>query len=175
MSAIEFLRDGLRDVMNAKTLEQARRIAREALRNFERSPTLDDFTDRLAGFEPPPLPEPPLPDPSWPGYTGGSRPSDPDTSKDAVVGNFPKSGTQRRRCLSAVAHAGGRGATASEVETATKLPVTSVAKRLGELERGGWIKRDIEANGQPRTRESSRGSESSVYVLTDAAEARRRG
>lgn len=68
---------------------------------------------------------------------GGSRPSDPDTSRRAAWVHYPKSGSQRHRALLAIARAGAKGATASEVGGTTGIP--GVWKRVSELKRGGWV------------------------------------
>jgi CRP-like cAMP-binding protein len=89
-----------------------------------------------------------------------TRRGDPATSSLARLMVAPRAGTQRERCLRAVALFGPTGATASQVETTTGMPSSSVSKRLGELERGGWIVAD------GRERVTKRGGKGQVYVVT---------
>lgn len=92
---------------------------------------------------------------------GGSRNSDPDTSKRGGVDVYPRSGSQRWMALMAIAVAGDRGATYGDVEDATKI--RGVWKRISELKQGGWI----ETSGTRVIEET--GSEGDVYILTDRA------
>jgi DNA-binding transcriptional ArsR family regulator len=87
------------------------------------------------------------------------RPTDPTTSRDAAAAIVPKLTNQRGKCLTTLRGTGGL--TASQVEQRTGLPSSSVSKRLGELERAGfvWI---------CGTRPSVRGAEASVYQLDKA-------
>jgi CRP-like cAMP-binding protein len=92
-----------------------------------------------------------------------ARRGDPVTSSLARLMVAPRSGTQRERCLRAVALFGPHGATASQVERSTGMASSSVSKRLGELERGGWIVAD------GRERVTSRGGKGQVYIVTAKA------
>ncbi len=94
-------------------------------------------------------------------HVAPARRGDPVTSTIARLMVAPRSGTQRDRCLRAVAMFGSTGATASQIENVTGMASSSVSKRLGELERGLWI----EADGRERV--TSRGGKGQVYVLTD--------
>jgi DNA-binding transcriptional ArsR family regulator len=87
------------------------------------------------------------------------RPTDPTTSRDAAAAIVPKLTNQRGKCLSALRGTGGL--TASQVEQRTGLPSSSVSKRLGELERAGFVW----VCGE---RESVRGAKASVYQLDKA-------
>lgn len=94
---------------------------------------------------------------------GRARSADPDTSKDAALGVFPRSGSQRRRIFDAIAKAGAL--TSEEVSEITGIPFArSSGPRISELKRGGWI----ETAG---TREGTMGAEQEVLVLTEKGRA----
>lgn len=93
--------------------------------------------------------------------TGGARRSDPDTSKDAALEVFPRSGSQRRKIFDAIAAAGENGLTSEEVSESTGIAFArSSGPRISELKRGGWI----EPNG---TRPGTLKAEQEVLVLTE--------
>ena len=82
------------------------------------------------------------------------------TSRKAALDNYPRSGTQRERCLRAIVGAGARGLTSDEIAERHHMRLYSVKPRLIELREGGWIER----NGD--TRPSPTGSDVDVYVAT---------
>lgn len=90
---------------------------------------------------------------------GGVRRSDPSTSTDAALANFPNSGGQRHAALEAIAARGLRGATRDELQRDTGLDLQSLSPRVSELKRGGWVEVDGE-------RASDTGTPMEVYVLT---------
>lgn len=91
------------------------------------------------------------------GFSRGS-----DTSRKAAIDNYPRSGSQRYRCLVAIARAGATGRTFDELRQ--ELNLYSADRRLSELKDGGWI----EANGDER--KTQHGSDAVVYVLTAKGE-----
>lgn len=96
---------------------------------------------------------------------GASHSGDPDTSRQAARANAPRSGSQRRRVLDAVAAAGARGVTAEEVAAATGMRSgasgNSAAKRLSELKADGWV-----AAVPGLHRRTAQGSKAQVYRTT---------
>lgn len=99
-----------------------------------------------------------------------ARPTDPATSKAAAKGVVVRAGTQRMevlRIVCGVTYLGSAyrpglvGWTASEVDRATGMVPSSVSKRLGELERHGFLVVD-------GTRKSLRGpAQQQVYRATE--------
>ena len=92
---------------------------------------------------------------------GGFHRDDPETSRQAALDNYPRSGTQRESCLHYVVFAGSRGATFEEIQN--ELEMFSAAKRLTELSQGRWVA------DSDRRRKTSRGSDAVVYIATDRA------
>lgn len=70
---------------------------------------------------------------------GGTRNTDPETSRKAALQNMPRSGSQRHRALVAIVAAGSHGLTGHEVSEATGIEYRSVTPRLRELKDGDWI------------------------------------
>jgi hypothetical protein len=62
-----------------------------------------------------------------------------DTSRQAALLNFPKSGSQRERVLCAIRDSGEEGMTRDELARFLQLPDSSVDGRVWELKRGRWI------------------------------------
>jgi hypothetical protein len=89
---------------------------------------------------------------------GGFRGSDPSTSREAALGNYPKSGSQRHEILLALFKAGSHGLTFDEARE--QLDIYSTDRRLDELVKGGWAERT------ERTRATSRGAEAIVYTIS---------
>ena len=85
----------------------------------------------------------------------------PDTSRQAAIDNFPRSGTQRARVLVAIARSLD-GLTDHEITAITGIIPSSERPRRGELEAAGLI----ESSG--RTRPSPTGSQATVWIATDA-------
>lgn len=88
----------------------------------------------------------------------GGFTSDSETSRKAALDNYPRSGSQRYRCLVAIAKSGIAGRTFDELRQ--ELDLYSADRRLSELKDGGWI----ESNGQER--KTQHGSDAVVYILT---------
>jgi hypothetical protein len=97
---------------------------------------------------------------------GATRRQGNDTDRAAALAVMPRTGTQRRRCLAALALAGDAGLTDHELSETTGLYLYSAAPRRTELLRGGWV-RD---SGQRRT--TPLGSEAVVWTLTEEGAAR---
>jgi hypothetical protein len=94
----------------------------------------------------------------------GGFTADSDTSRQAAIDNYPRSGSQRHRillCIIAAGHDVGR--TAHEVAKETGIYYGSVTPRIGELKRGGWIE------ASEWTRRSEHDSEAEVLLATDKA------
>ncbi len=130
------------------------------------SPSLVAASRRLREAIDPPLFGPSLTDPgvNMPGASPRSgRPY--DTDRVAALEVMPRTGTQRRRVLAAIADSPG-GLTDHELAEKTGLYLYSAAPRRTELLRGGWV-RD---SGARRT--TPLGSEAVVWTLTDAGAAR---
>lgn len=103
-----------------------------------------------------------LPDPTE-NRMGGFRQGS-ETSQQAAVDNFPRSGSQRFRVLMAIA-ASSKGATYAELAVLTGLgggASGSAGKRVSELRRDGWVK----SSGE--TRDTPLGSPSQVMIMTKA-------
>jgi hypothetical protein len=83
-----------------------------------------------------------------------------DTERAAALAVMPRTGTQRRAVLEAIAAAGADGLTDHELADKTHLYLYSAAPRRNELLRGGWV-RD---SGHRRT--TPLGSEAVVWTLT---------
>lgn len=65
--------------------------------------------------------------------------SAPDTSRQAAVANYPRSGTQREEILGLVVVRGTMGATRDELVEMTQRPPNVVTPRVKELVEGGWL------------------------------------
>lgn len=83
-----------------------------------------------------------------------------DTSRQAALDNYPRSGTQRRRVLEAIGQAGEWGRTRDELAHELGLSGNAIRPRVCELSDGGFV----EESG--RTRKTDLGSEAAVLVLT---------
>lgn len=83
-----------------------------------------------------------------------------DTSRKAALYNYPRSGTQRHKILTAIVAAGARGMTRDEIAGALHLPDSSTDARVLELKAGEWLK---ETDDVRRTRS---GGEAHVLVAT---------
>jgi len=106
-----------------------------------------------------------LPDPTS-NQLGPWHAGDPGTSRAAALNNYPRSGTQRARVLSAIAAAGDHGATDYELGQALDLKVWVAGTRRGELMRDGWV------HATPTTRPTDSGNAATVWTLTPAARAK---
>lgn len=84
-----------------------------------------------------------------------------DTSRAAAAGALPRSGTQRRKVLDAIA-VSPDGMTDDEVMEATHVHPNSVRPRRGELVTEGWV---VDSG---RRRDTDAGNAAAVWVLTDA-------
>jgi hypothetical protein len=90
---------------------------------------------------------------------GKARRDGAPTSKAAAYAVAPRTGTQRRRVLDAIAH---RASTDEEIQAALRMSGNTERPRRVELVEGGWI-RDSGAR-----RKSSTGSASIVWALARA-------
>ena len=128
------------------------------------SDQLDIFTNLPSG----PAIHPPLSDPdvNTPGRFHQLAPG-PETERKAAFTVMPRTGTQRRMVLDAIAAAADRGMTDFEVSVALGNVTHRwvLATRRGELEAGGWV----ENSG--RVRKTDTGSDAVVWVLTEAGRA----
>lgn len=84
--------------------------------------------------------------------------SESDTSREAALFNYPRSGTQRWQVLTAIVSSGGR--TRDQLSEQLHLPDSSVDARVWELKKGGWIE---ESGRKERTRAAA---EATVLVAT---------
>lgn len=88
-----------------------------------------------------------------------------ETSRQAALVNYPRSGSQREQILLAMARRIELGRTREELATELRLPDNSVRPRVRELIDGGWIRvRTID--GDPVTRSTALGNRSEVLELT---------
>lgn len=92
-----------------------------------------------------------------------------ETSRQAALANYPRSGTQRARILAAIL-AGTSGRTREELAGQLKLPDNSVRPRVRELIDGGWVV-VLLSDGKPVTRKTTLGNESEILVATNKARA----
>lgn len=83
-----------------------------------------------------------------------------ETSRQAALDNYPRSGKQRHRVLLAIARAGEYGRTREELAAELHLPDNSVRPRVRELIEGGWVR------ATERTRTTVTRSKSEVLALT---------
>lgn len=84
--------------------------------------------------------------------------SESETSRGAALLNYPRSGTQRWKVLTAIVSSGGR--TRDQLSEELHLPDSSVDARVWELKKGGWIE---ESSRKERTRAAA---EATVLVAT---------
>lgn len=88
---------------------------------------------------------------------------DSDTSREAALANYPRSGNQRRVILDRLLICGGYGATREEITRATGIVPDAVRPRLIELVKGGWVR------VTDRTRPTRRDNDAEVVVATEKA------
>lgn len=100
-------------------------------------------------------------DPSVPAE--GPSPRGKATSKKAALDNWPRSGSQRERILSAVVWAKAYGATREEIAGVTQLSGDTVRPRVLELIQGGWL---FETE---HTRPTRKGNDSVVLLASQKA------
>jgi hypothetical protein len=81
-----------------------------------------------------------------------------ETSRQAAIDNYPRTGTQRRAVLEAVSEAGHEGRTREELALGLRFPLNSVLPRVVELLDAGLV---VETT---RTRLTSTGSRAAVLV-----------
>jgi hypothetical protein len=100
-----------------------------------------------------------------------------ETSRQAALANYPRSGSQRMDALLRVAREGRRGATRDELSQWLGWPPNVVGPRVLELKRGGWLRSGVPSAGEAYCRRTRAGNDAEVLVLTDRARAelRRRG
>jgi hypothetical protein len=93
---------------------------------------------------------------------GKARRDGPDTSKRAALEVAPRTGTQRRRVLDAIASASSGGLTDEQLQTRLGMSGDSERPRRVELVEGGWIK------DSGLRRPSGSGQDSIVWELARA-------
>lgn len=91
----------------------------------------------------------------------GGFTADSETSRNAALANYPRSGRQRHQILMAVFRAGAYGKTFDEIRD--DLSIYSADRRMSELAEGGWLE------VTERTRKTNRGSDARVMVCTPKA------
>lgn len=124
-----------------------------------------EFFERKEG-EPLPLPSgPPLSNPDADDI-GKFRADPKPTELKAAVAVYPRTGSQRRRVLDAIAEAGERGLTNEEIGKVPGIADTAHRTRRKELVEGGWV----EDSG--RVRASDSGNDSIIWVLTERGRAK---
>lgn len=125
------------------------------------SPTLVAASRRLREAIEPPLFGPGLSDPdaNLPGRAPSRGRAD-DTDRAAAYAVMPRTGTQRRRVLAAIALAED-GLTDHELADATGLYLYSAAPRRTELLRGGWVRDSGIRRATPL------GADAVVWTLTE--------
>jgi hypothetical protein len=84
-----------------------------------------------------------------------------DTEKEAAYRAMPRTGTQRRLILDAIARASERGLTDEEIAVLPGVADTAHRTRRNELVLGGWVA------DSGKVRHTKSDSESIVWVLTD--------
>lgn len=147
----------------APVLVEDLRLVLIELEHRRLSPSLVAASRRLREAIEPPLFGPELSDPgaNLPGAMP-SRGRPDDTDRAAALAVMPRSGTQRRRVLAAIALAGEQGLTDHELADVTGLYLYSAAPRRTELLRGGWVR------DSGKRRETPLGAEAVVWTLTEA-------
>jgi hypothetical protein len=86
---------------------------------------------------------------------------DSEESRQAALGNYPRSGNQRHKILLYCFRQGPHGATFDECRT--HLDIYSSDRRISELVEGGWLERT------GRARRTSHGEDASVVIATQKA------
>jgi hypothetical protein len=81
-----------------------------------------------------------------------------ETSRQAAIDNYPRSGTQRRRVYDAIVLAGQEGYTREALAAYLDMPLTTVLPRVTELKRDGLV---VDTS---RTRTTISGSKAAVLV-----------
>lgn len=85
-----------------------------------------------------------------------------ETSREAALANYPRSGTQRARVLVALFYSGDAGMTDEELTLMLDLSPSSERPRRVECVEAGWVE-DSGARRLTRTR-----SRAAVWVCTEA-------
>lgn len=168
--------DFLREAMKAAGVDVAAveaEAARVDLDALEREHVLAEEAARRAkqlaaedGDHAEDIPDPPAqmtlsdPDAVAPGQWHRPDAGAPDTEREAAIGQYPKSGTDRRRVLDQLAACGDDGATDEELSVALSMRLYTAAPRRNELVDGGWV----EDTG--RRRPTTTGSLATVWALT---------
>lgn len=83
------------------------------------------------------------------------------TEKAAAFKVLPRTGSQRRLVLDAIAASGGRGLLDEEIAVVEGVADTAHRTRRNELVMGGWVR------DSGRTRRTASGTDSIAWVLTD--------
>lgn len=91
----------------------------------------------------------------------GGFTADSETSRNAAIFNYPRSGRQRHAILMAVFKAGPQGKTFDEVRN--EQDIYSADRRMSELVDGGWLERT------ERTRRTTHGADANVMVCSAKA------
>lgn len=91
----------------------------------------------------------------------GGFTADSETSRQAALDNYPRSGRQRHEILMAVFRSGAHGMTFDEVRE--QNGIYSADRRMSELVDGGWLDRT------ERTRKTTHGSDANVMVCSQKA------
>lgn len=84
------------------------------------------------------------------------------TERAAALAAYPRTGTQRRLILDAIAASGDRGMTHDELALIPDVSDRAHRTRRKELEKDGWVR------DSGRTRETITSTDAVVWVLTDA-------
>lgn len=85
----------------------------------------------------------------------------PDTERLAALSVYPRSGTQRRAVLDAIASAGERGLIDEEIAERLGMLANTERPRRVELEQGGWV-----VNSGRTRKTAASGTEAAVWVLS---------
>jgi hypothetical protein len=91
----------------------------------------------------------------------GGFTADSETSRQAALRNYPKSGLHRHRILMAVFRSGSQGKTFDEVRNEEKI--YGADRRMSELVDAGWLERT------ERTRRTTHGADANVMVCSPKA------
>jgi hypothetical protein len=89
----------------------------------------------------------------------------PETERLSALGQWPKTGTDRRRVLDFIGGRGDHGSTDEEASIEIPMRLYTAAPRRNELVNGGWV----EDSG--RRRNTTTGTSATVWVLTEAGRA----
>lgn len=125
-----------------------------------RRPSLEGAVRRLRAALEPPLFGSSLSDPDA-NTAGQVHTGAGETEVAAARFVMPRTGTQRRKVLEAIAAADEDGLTDHQVAETTGIYLYSAAPRRTELVRGGWVR------DSGRRRSTPHGSEAVVWILTD--------